>query len=90
MKHKDTKDTESIECPVGGPRGGRAVHLVERLLEEAAWGVKEGPKHGDGRGQPGRWSRWRGWHSVEGRLGSRPPARPAEPPADGRGMLSTV
>lgn len=30
MKHKDTKDTESVECPVGGPSSGRAVHLVER------------------------------------------------------------
>ena len=43
---------------------------------------------GNGRGQLGGRSRWRGWHSVEGRVDSPPPARPVEPPADGRGMLS--
>lgn len=77
------KDTESVECPLGGLRGGQAGSLPM----EADWGVGEGAwdmaMQG---GQPGRWSRWRGWHSLEQRAGSHP-ARPTEPSADGRGIL---
>lgn len=78
------KDTESRECSIGGLRGGQAVSL----LMEADWGVREGAWDMAMRGgQPGRWSRWRGWHSLERRVGSHPLARPTEPPADGRGVL---
>lgn len=78
------KYTESTECPAGGLRGGQAGSL----LMEADWGIREGDRDMAMQGgQPGRWSRWRGWHSAEWRAGSHPLARPTELPADGRGVL---
>lgn len=81
-------DRETAECPVGRLRGGQAAHLMREGFCRRQPGERErGPGHGDGRGQPGRRSRWRGRHRVEGKVGGHLPARPRVSPADGRGML---